>query len=175
MISPTSALPHLFKDGLTTYAILDGAQAPDLRQNLHASGLEFICLYRGEIPDDLAQVAPYLVALKREHNFTAWILERGWGHSWGIFARAEAAIAMPEIRKHFRKFLLVEFPDRKPRYFRYYDPRVLNNYLPTCNQDEVRTLLGPLNDYIAESLEPGVATRYSAARGLLCIENLRLE
>lgn len=174
MISIPYALGQLFNEGFTTYAVLDGAQVPELPQRLHATDLGFICLYRGEIPDDLAQVAPYLVELKREDPFTKWILEHGWGHSWGIFARAEAAIALPEVRKHFRKFLLVEFPDRKPRYFRYYDPRVLNNYLPTCNQEEVRTLLGPLNDYIAESLEPGVATRYSIARGLLCIENLRL-
>ena len=175
MMSPTVALSYLFKDGLTTYAVVAGAQAPELPQRLHASGLEFVCLYRGEIPDDLAQVAPYLVALKREDKFTEWILERGWGHSWGIFARADSAIGLSEIRKHFRKFLLVEFPDRKPRYFRYYDPRVLTSYLPTCNQEEVRVMLGPLADYIAESFEPGIATRYSAARGLLCIENLRLQ
>ena len=57
----TSLLRALFTDGLTTYAILDGAQVPELPQRLYTSGLNSVCLYRGEIPDDLAQVAPYLV------------------------------------------------------------------------------------------------------------------
>ena len=102
MISTPHALRQLFNEGFTTYAILDGAQVPELPQRLHASGLEYVCLYRGEIPDDLAQVAPYLVVLKRDDEFTAWILKQGWGNAWGIFARASSEVAMKDVRKHFR-------------------------------------------------------------------------
>ena len=63
-------LGQLFADGFTTYAVLDGAQVPELPQRLHTSALDYVCLYRGEIPDDLAQVAPYLVALKHDDRFT---------------------------------------------------------------------------------------------------------
>jgi hypothetical protein len=29
-------------------------------------------------------------------------------------------------------------------YFRYYDPRVLGVFLPTCTLDELRAFMGPL-------------------------------
>lgn len=35
--------------------------------------------------------------------------------------------------------------------FRYHDPRVLNMYLPTCTEDEWRTVLGPLTSLCAET------------------------
>lgn len=174
MISTTSVLRQLFNDGFTTYAILDGAQVPELPQRLHASGLEFVCLYRGEIPDDLAQVAPYLVALKRDDKFTAWVFEQGWGKAWGVFARADAEISLKDIRKHFRTFLKVEFPDGKSRYFRYYDPRVLREYLPTCNSDELSKLFGPILSYVAESEDEKVALRFSVDKGSLSRAEIKL-
>lgn len=34
--------------------------------------------------------------------------------------------------------------------FRYYDPRVLRVYLPTCRPDELRTVFGPIRSYLVE-------------------------
>jgi len=131
-----------------------------LPQRLHASGLEHICLYRGTIPDDLAQVAPYLVMLKRDDNFTKFVLEHGWGKAWGIFARTDAQIAMQVIRKHFRTFLMVERPGGGPMYFRYYDPRIMRVYLPTCNREEQRIVFGPLHSYVIEDDTPDRLMRF---------------
>lgn len=174
MIS-TSALRELFHEGFTTYAILDGAQVPGLPQRLHASDLAFVCLYRGEIPDDLAQVAPYLVALNRDDNFTAWIFEQGWDNAWGIFARVNSEIDLKDIRKHFRTFLKVEFPDGKSRYFRYYDPRVLRDYLPTCNSEELSKLFGPVSSYVAEGSKGKPAFQFSVNKGLLSCREIKLD
>ena len=35
--------------------------------------------------------------------------------------------------------------------FRYYDPRVLRVYLPTCRLDELQTVFGPVTSYLVES------------------------
>jgi hypothetical protein len=35
--------------------------------------------------------------------------------------------------------------------FRYYDPRVLNAYLPTCTPQELKAVFGPLQAVIAET------------------------
>ena len=51
---------------------------------------------------------------------------------------------------HLRTFLKVYGPDLTPLYFRYYDPRVLRTYLPTCNEQEMRTVFGPVLRYIVE-------------------------
>lgn len=176
MMSTPRALAQLFTAELTTYAILDGAQVPELPQRLFTSGLDYVCLYRGEIPDDLAQVAPYLVALKRDDRFTAWILEQGWGFNWGIYARADSQIDMKEIRKHFRTLLKVEYPDGKSRYFRFYDPRVLGDVLPLCNSEELSKLFGPILSYVAEgSSKEEPALQFSVNNGLLYRAELRLD
>ena len=135
--------PRLFSqdEGVTTFALLDGASAPGLLDHLYGSPRpEFTCLYRGELKPDMAEVAPYLVRLKPDTPFTDWLLAEGWGKHWGIFLTSQADLAA--LRKHFRTFTIVKDPDGKMLYFRYYDPRVLRVYLPTCNAQEIATVFG---------------------------------
>jgi len=130
------------------YAVLDGASVPNIIQNLAKYKAKSICLYRGELDLELAQTAPYLVLLKPDSDLTDWVLS-GIGHHWGIFAISKAN--MKDMRKHFRTFLMVYDPDGQPMYFRYYDPRVLRVFLPTCNDDEIRQIFGPVDRYYVES------------------------
>ncbi len=145
----TMLMAQLFLDpALNVYAILDGASIPELLNRLKEDGPESACLYRGEMPADLAACAPYLVALKREDAFTRWLLG-GFGQHWGVFVQSAADLRT--LRQHFRTFLLVHDADGKTLYFRYYDPRVLRRYLPTCNEGELATVFGPVLRYFAES------------------------
>ena len=139
---------HLFSETLKTYAVLDGASIPGLRKKFHYLKPEHICLYRGELKPDLAECAPYLVRLQPEAEFTDWVLTEGWGQHWGIFAQTAADLTA--LRKHFRTFLMVKDPNGEQVYFRYYDPRVLRVYLPTCNPDETRYIFGPVKSYFCE-------------------------
>jgi Domain of unknown function (DUF4123) len=156
MIEPRivqSVKMHLFSgNGAKVFTILDGASIPDLLGNLAAFNPEHICLYRGELAQDMAQVAPYLCFLERDKPFTDWVLTNGWGEHWGIFGVTWAD--MKELRKHFRKFLTVYDESGKSLYFRYYDPRVLRMYLPTCNAGELKTVFGPVESYLVEDEEP---------------------
>ena len=151
--------------GMNVYAVLDGASIPSLLETLHREEPEHECLYRGELPPDLAETAPYLVRLERGAGFSDWVLEQGWGNHWGIFALSGADLRT--VRKHFRTFLIVHEEDGKPLYFRYYDPRVLRSYLPTCNSQELGTVFGPVACYVAEGAEPGVLLKYQLAKGAL--------
>ena len=141
------------------YAILDGASVPRLRDSLDEHGPEYVCLYRGELEADLADAAPYLVRLEPESPFTAWVFAEGWGRHWGVFAYAEADLIT--MRKHFRRFLMVALPDDRRVYFRYYDPRVLAVYLPTCNAEEAATIFGPVAQYAMEGATPGTLLRFA--------------
>jgi hypothetical protein len=152
---------HLFpqEDGLNTYAVLDGASIPDLLDHLYGEARpEFACLYRGELEPDIAEVAPYLVLLKPGQPFTDWLLTEGWGKHWGIFAISPADFKATQ--KHFRTFLMVKDPDGKQLYFRYYDPRVLRIYLPTCNAAETATVFGPVRSYTLEDENPATPLRF---------------
>jgi len=156
-----SLVKQLFLQPATNvYTVLDGASVPDLPELLWEHEPEHVCLYRGELEPDMAAVAPYLVKLEYNHRFTKLICEEGWGKHWGIFAITSAEVDIRALRQHFRKFLMVYSPEDKLIYFRYYDPRVLRVYLPTCNADEIKIVFGPISAYVLEDEDPSVLLRF---------------
>lgn len=160
LISAQAVSQQLFAVPETTvYAILDGASAPELPQTLARLGVEAECLFRGELEPDMAQVAPYLAVVQQlDHPFTDWLLQEGWGQHWGVFAISKASLRA--LRMHLRTFLKVYGPDLKPLYFRYYDPRVLRVYLPSCNAEELRTVFGPVLRYLMEGDDPATLLKF---------------
>jgi hypothetical protein len=156
MTIPTAeALQHnllrqLFQNpALQAYAILDGASNPALLEQLNNDQPEFSCLYRGELEPDIAECAPYLVKLDAGAPFTHWI-SSGLGNHWGIFAVADCDLRT--LRRHLRTLNMVYDPEtHKPLLFRYYDPRVLSVFLPTCDREQMTAFFGPVQAYFAET------------------------
>jgi hypothetical protein len=158
--------------GDEVYAVLDAARDPLVRAKLVASDVRSACLYEGRIPRELAEVAPYLVKLRRDHRFTEQLLESGWGRSWGVFASTPADFE--SVRRHFRRFLRVEDESGKTMIFRWYDPRVLRAYLPTCTERELDMLFGPLSAYHAEDEEPRRLNVYSRRGSVFAMSRVTL-
>lgn len=144
-----------------SYSILDAARADVIYPKLLDSDVRKICLFHGAKADELATVAPYLVHLKRDDSFTDWLMNHGWGKSWGIFLQSFATL--DELQRHFRKFLMVYDEEGAPLYFRFYDPRVLRVYLPTCNAAEIKTVFGPVESFVVEEEDPSVLLHFSRA------------
>ena len=168
-------ISHLFQgvegsSPLETYAILDAARDDLIYPKLAPFGPEDLCLYRGDKAIELAAVAPYLVNLQRDDSFTQWLLVNGWGKSWGIFLQSSASFE--ELHRHFRKFLMAHDEEGTPLYFRYYDPRVLRVYLPTCNPSELRILFGPVDHYWVEGREETRLIQFSVKAGSPVVENV---
>ncbi len=141
----------LYGQALPVFAVIDGAGCPALLPMLERHGLEFACLYRGELEPELMEAAPHLARLDPDSPFTQWFLSEGWGRHWGIFLLADATLS--EIRRHLRRLILVRLPDHQVVYFRFYDPRVLRTYLPTCTPEEARQFFGPVQTILAEAEE----------------------
>jgi len=141
------------------YAILDGARDRRIHKDLAASPLGSRCLYEGAIPKALAETAPYLVPLKAWDGFTTRVLDQGWGQSWGIWLASDAPVL--DVRRHLRRFLMVADELGHSLYFRYYDPRVLRVYLPTCNEQELGFLFGPVERFWCESQDGKAVIEYS--------------
>lgn len=155
-----------------TYAILDGAAVPDLLSVLYLYQPECECLYRGELAPDMAEVAPYIVQLEPGHDFTNWLLKNGFGENWGIFAVSPADLRA--MRLHFRRFLMVYDSENKPLYFRYYDPRVLRIYLPTCNAEELGKVFGPVNSFFVGAENPDNLLQFHVSSGVLSQEEFMM-
>lgn len=166
----------LFRSEWTTvFAIVEGATVPDLPATLAAFRPEYRCLYRGELEPDMAEVAPYLVALDPNAPFFDWLLTNWWGRNWGIFGVSQQDIRV--LNRYLRQLVKARYGDR-PRYFRYYDPTVLRHYLPTCTRQELNTVFGPVLLYLAESDDPQFARLFSIAGGELqqnCVQLKELQ
>jgi Domain of unknown function (DUF4123) len=150
------------------YAVLDGARNDAIYPGITQSDCEFECLYLGELEEDVAQSAPYLIQLDRDKEFTHWLVREGWGDSWGIFI--QATIPFKDLKRHLRKFLMVYDPNHKPLYFRYYDPRVLRIYLPTCNAQELGIVFGQIKGYVLEDQNSDTLLRFANNSGTLATD-----
>jgi hypothetical protein len=159
----TKLASHVWQGpGHATFALLDGAGIPDLLDRLYgADALEFECLYSGELEPDVAEVAPYIARLERGSDFAAWVLG-GWGASRGLFAQVTDDVGMPQLRRHFRKLNMVYGDDGKPLLFRYYDPRVLSQFLPICREGQLKDMFGPVSRYVIERGPSGAGVAMSA-------------
>ena len=156
---------------LPAYAILDGARNELLLGSLYADGApRWRCLFAGELEPDMASVAPYLVELDPSSAFTRRLLAEGWGQSWGVFLTSETPL--PALWRHLRAQVQVYGPSLEPLYFRYYDPRVLRSYLPTCAPQQLAEFFGPVGFFFAEDDDPARAHVWSFADGALVAESV---
>lgn len=158
------------RPNLHAYAVLDGASVKGLVKRLGAHKGEQCCLFSGDLPPDVVAAAPHLVRLTADDDLSGWLLTEGWGRHWGVYALVHESVNFKAVRKHFRTFLMVRKWDGQSVYFRYYDPRTLRLYLPTCTASEAEHVLGPLRAYVVESDNPDVALRFT-----LGIESARVE
>ena len=155
----------LFADpDLKVFAVVDGANAPELTRRLGEWKPEqSACLFAGELEPELAEAAPHIVELDADDDpLLAWLLERGWGRGWCIFVRA--SIDMKSVRRHLRTFLRVRSPEDEFVFFRYYDPRVFRDYLPSCTAEEAAAVFGALESYWMEA-EDGVSIHAARPNG----------
>ena len=134
--------------GEALLAILDGASTPQLPVRLFRDEPESACLL-GETPaPDLAWTAPYLARIEPPSPFVSWVLGDGWGHHWGVYLTSKAPFAA--LVTHFRGLLQARLPSGKEVFFRFFDPRVLAEFLPTCDDGQVETLFGPVTQFLFE-------------------------
>lgn len=153
---------------LNVFAVLDGASVPNLRTSLDIFQPEYECLYRGDLKPDMAQVAPYIVRLEPNSQFTDWVVVDGWGKHWGVFVRSAEDLAA--VRRHLRRLLVVHDENGNPMAFRYYDPRVLRVFLPTCNNEQLTSFFGPIHSCLLESEVADALLRLRLSKGTLKLE-----
>src|SRR5262249_36585829 len=134
------------------FALLDAARDPRVLQLLRASGEQYQSLYEGPKGEELAEFAPYLVSLPPGSQLHQVLVREGGGERWG--ACHTCPQPFKEVRGPFRRFLLVKNHDGRELYFRFYDPRVLRIFLPTCTPEETAQFFGPVSCFLLEAEDP---------------------
>ena len=161
--APTPAPPRLQdllrKDFQPLYALLDAAREPSVLKVIYESKEEFQSLYEGAPGAQLAHFAPYLVRVPEKSPLIETLVNQAWSKSWGVFLTCDKPLK--ELRAHFRHFLNVKLPDGKQVYFRYYDPRVLRLFLPTCLPEEINQFFGPIKHFLIEAEDSATALHFT--------------
>ncbi len=158
---------------MKTWAILDGARDERIVRAVDRTNQDKCCLFAGNISPELRAVAPHLVRFDRGEELSDYVLEKGWGNSWGVFFSSSASL--DTLRKHFRRFLRVSDESGRHLLFRFYDPRVLSIYLPTCNHEELTTIFSPVDRFVLERNEGKLAVEYRFSGVRLKTNRLELD
>ena len=164
---------HLYNSQTRLFGVLDSVMVPDLPNRLFEGRVPNYSVLQGELTPDLVHAAPYLVYLSPDSKFADWLLSEAIGKHWGIFLQTHRS--MLEMRKHFRSLMQVYDERGNPLTFRFYDPRVLSRFLPTCNGGELKTLFGDVDAFFSESDDGQSLVRYQIADGTLNVKDLRPE
>jgi pSer/pThr/pTyr-binding forkhead associated (FHA) protein len=158
---PQAALGRLiamFRGGLQPlFAVLDAARDPEISTILAESKEQHESLFEAA-NGNVAHFAPYLARLPEESVLLETLIRQGWGNSWGVYLKSNKSLK--EVRSHIRRFLMVRLPEGREVYFRYYDPRVLRLFLPTCTPDEINMFFGPVTCFLMEAEEPNVLLQF---------------
>lgn len=129
--------------GTQVHMLVDGAADPQLAARIRLGKLDHDCLFAGPLTARLQAAAPWLVHLSPASTQTRDLIGRAGRHQ-GILVSAPAHVSTRQLRLHFKKLLWVRDESGRELYFRFYDPRVLAIYLPTCTPDEKRLVFGPV-------------------------------
>jgi len=157
----------------TLYALLDAGREDQVLTTLHSFDAQLRSLYEGESEARLGPSGPYLVSLSSQDDLLKALLRKGWGRAWGVYLTADAGF--DEVRKHLRTLLMVKRErDGREMYFRFYDPRVLGAFLPTCSAEQIRQMFGPVSSYLVEAERGDVTLRFTPASNGVTSERIEL-
>jgi hypothetical protein len=150
--------------GERLYGIVDAARDLQLAKAVRETARrQARSLFEGPLAERLMHVAPYVFPIDpRGPLLDAWAAHLG--NAAGVLLLSEVA-DVGGLRDHLRKLFVITDEDAKPYSFRFYDPRVLRTYLPTCTPVEVREFFGPVARFIVEAAAPARMICYSVGCG----------
>lgn len=162
-----AGLAALRTEGEGLFGLFDSARDMRILELLRESIEEVASLYEGMAGEAMADAAPYIVSFpaREEPSLLSRLVHEGWGQSWGVFLTSARPLA--DVRRHLRRFLIVKDDTTEERlYFRYYDPRVLRVFLPTCSARQRAELFGEVSRFLVEAEDGQLVTfEKGATRG----------
>ena len=149
------------------YGIVDTAIDDRLYDILQAEPdlSEVTCLYDGAPAIRYARSAPYLLKLHDGSPLLQRWLHEGWTQHWGIFLRSEAR--SKELKRHLKKFMQATDHQNRAVWVRFYDPRVLPNWLQGLHPGHLADWFGGATLIVCGAPTPQGLWRGQAQRSTL--------
>lgn len=148
----------------TLYAIVDGAQAFPLVFTARLMGHAVYSVFSGDLATTVAHVGPCLVALGERSGFLAKWVESIGTHAGVLF---ESPAGLGAIHAHLRQVFIATDEEGQEYFFRFYDPRVIRTFLPTCHPEELKEFFGPIAQWVVETEDGSAYSSYRLVEGRL--------
>ncbi|WP_337040318.1 DUF4123 domain-containing protein [Emticicia sp. 17c] len=149
------------------YTLLDPIRIGSDFGQAYELAIEGAALQTSVNQDDFKTITPHLFPCEADSRLYNWLLNEGKGDSWGIFINT--SLTLKELAAHLQKLLIVTMQDDgRMVYFRFYDPRVLRTFLPTCHVTQLKELFGPVEVFFCEDTDEDFQLHFS-------IENEKLK
>ncbi|MEZ5083029.1 MAG: DUF4123 domain-containing protein [Bacteroidales bacterium] len=136
------------------YGIIDSARNEEVFRYLITGNVEYKSLFEGTLDVQSFGVSGFLVECIKESPLFTWMTSEAWGENCCIFFTSKSNFE--DLFTHFQQFNRVYLEDEKVVLFRYYDPRVLRTYLPSCSLNEIDLFFGDVQAFYAESEDPTI-------------------
>lgn len=155
------------------YGIVDSAKDMDLAFEAKCLyGREIVSLFQGDMAAAATTVAPYVVPIDPAGGYLQnWA--RRWGKNAGILLTTSAQADI--LHAHLRGIFIAKNEQGQEYFFRFYDPRVLRGFLPTCQPEELREFFGPIVRFVADDEPSDYYVGYSCSNGILIQDSVRKE
>lgn len=148
----------------THYAIVDSAQDQSLAVAVKEAGSEYRSLFDGPAAAAMESVAPLVTPLQDDSALWHEFAQR-WDCNVGVLV--STAARLEDVVGHLRQIFVVQDETGQEFFFRFYDPRVLRNYLPTCEESELREFFGPVTAICCSGEQPDSLVIYQIEGGKL--------
>lgn len=153
------------REGESLYAIVDGCVdfdfAATTNRNLSQPNR---MLFKGAAAESMGEVAPYFIAVDIKSDFLLHWSQR-LGKNVGVLFVSSGKVR--DTFRHMREIFIVESESGQQYFFRYYDPRVLRTYLPTCKGKVATDFFGPITACFAEAESTLSLEKFYLADGLV--------
>jgi len=163
------------KPGDYLYAVVDAAK--DYRLAMASRDIlgEPLRPLFTNVPHFMERVGPYLARINCTNRYPEYM--QLWadrmGDNAGIFI---VSPAWPKpLRTHLRSIFKVFDENKNMFYFRFYDPRVLRAYLPTCTLKECREFFGPMRSILAEGPALPLMRQYQVGQSAIHLEEIDVQ
>jgi hypothetical protein len=158
---------------LRAYLLLDASSSPDIQVCLNAFDSPSRCLFDGAAFDELSDVGPWLVELRRYADVWDWFVEDGYGQNWGIVLHSR--LELMKLKVQMKKFIKIEDEAGDTHFFKFYRPKHFNTYVPAFDADQLRSFARGVETFLAEGTEdPRHLIRHRVREGVLTTDSLDL-
>lgn len=145
---------------LGAFLLLDASINPDIAIFAEAFSEPARCLFDGAAFEDLSEVGPWLIELRRYGDAWDWFVEDGYAQNWGIVIHSR--LPLLKLKTQMKKFIKIKDEDDETYFFKFYRPEHLSNYLPAFDDKQRASFMRGIEAIFAETLsDPDHLQRFS--------------